>query len=83
MPVTYVAKVGLSDPVDTVVICESVGVRKPDPRIFRHALAVLGAEPSPRVLMVGDSFTADVGGRAACVWISDGSPLLENGPQPH
>ncbi|MFC5144633.1 HAD family hydrolase [Streptomyces aureoversilis] len=80
-------RAGLYDLVDTVVISESIGVRKPDPRIFHHALAALGAEPSPRAVMVGDSLTADVGGAQAAglsaVWISKGRPLPGDGPQPH
>ncbi|MFQ6199226.1 HAD family hydrolase [Streptomyces sp. NPDC000405] len=51
--------------VDTVVACESAGVRKPDPRIFHLALSALGAAPSPRVVMVGDSLATDVGGALA------------------
>ncbi|WP_160330252.1 HAD family hydrolase [Streptomyces roseifaciens] len=80
-------RAGLYDLVDTAVISESAGVRKPDPRIFHLALAALGAEPSPRVVMVGDSLTADVGGALAAglsaVWISNNRPLPGDGPQPH
>lgn len=78
---------GLYDLMDTVVISESVGVRKPDPRIFHHALATLRAKPSRRVVMVGDSLTADVDGAVAAglaaVWISHGRALPSDGPQPY
>jgi len=36
-----------------------VGVTKPDPRLFRHALASLGADSEP-TWMVGDNFEADI-----------------------
>jgi len=41
-----------------------VGWSKPDPRIFRGALAALGALPE-RAWMVGDNFEADIRGAAA------------------
>jgi len=48
------------------VLCDSavVGCSKPDPRIFRGALAELGAAPG-RAWMVGDNFEADIQGAAA------------------
>ncbi|MCC3773340.1 HAD family hydrolase [Streptomyces sp. UNOB3_S3] len=56
-------------------------------RIFRHALAALDAEPSPRAVMVGDSLTADVGGALAAglsaVWGSHSRPPPAGGPWPH
>ena len=36
-----------------------VGVTKPDPRLFRHALVSLGANSEP-TWMVGDNFEADI-----------------------
>jgi len=38
---------------------ESVGVKKPDPKIFRHALTDSGSNPKES-LMVGDNYEADV-----------------------
>lgn len=49
--------------VDEFVLSFEVGVVKPDPAIFRHALDVLGTEPA-RTLMVGDSEEADGAARA-------------------
>ncbi len=44
-----------------------VGFEKPDPRIFEHALAAIGAAPE-RAAHVGDLYHADVtGARAAGV----------------
>ncbi|WP_367132244.1 MULTISPECIES: HAD family hydrolase [Streptomyces] len=77
---------GLYVLVDTVVISEAVGVRKPDTRIFRHALARLGAVAGPRVAMVGDSLEHDVAGAhttgLTTVWVSDGRQLPRTGPRP-
>jgi len=42
-----------------VITSEKVGVKKPDPRIFRYAMEMSGAEPFESV-MVGDSFEADI-----------------------
>ena len=38
---------------------ESVGVKKPDPKIFKHALKDSGSKPNES-LMVGDNYEADV-----------------------
>ncbi len=48
---------------DEYVLSFEVGAIKPDPAIFRIALARLGIDPS-RALMVGDSEEADGGARA-------------------
>ncbi len=50
---------GFADLIDTWVLSYEVGVRKPEPAIFRHACAQLGVVPS-RALMVGDT-VADAG----------------------
>ena len=47
--------------LDGLTISEDVGAAKPDPAIFRHALAGLGVAPK-RVTMVGDSWENDVRG---------------------
>jgi len=44
-----------------VIISEIVGVNKPDPAIFEHALALAGATKNES-LMIGDSLEADVYG---------------------
>jgi len=44
-----------------IVISEIVGVNKPDPAIFEHALALAGATKNES-LMIGDSLEADVYG---------------------
>jgi putative hydrolase of the HAD superfamily len=44
---------------DIILISESFGIKKPDPRIFKHALNQLGVEPSNAVY-VGDHPINDV-----------------------
>jgi len=50
---------GLTPLVDSVLCSSSEGIRKPDPELFRRALASLGAAPE-EAAMVGDSLTADI-----------------------
>ncbi|GAA2720474.1 MULTISPECIES: HAD family hydrolase [Streptomyces] len=80
-------RAGLYDLVDAVVISDAVEIRKPDARIFHHALTRLGAKSGPHVVMVGDSLENDITGahRAglATVWVSHGRPLPGTGPRPH
>ena len=55
---------GLEDAFDVLAISESLGVEKPDPRIFRHVLSALGLRPSENghVVMVGNRLDRDVRG---------------------
>lgn len=66
---------GLRPLVDAVVVSESAGMRKPDPRIFDLA-ARAGGSPLDGGWMIGDSATADVGGAHAAglhsVWLDRG-----------
>lgn len=54
-----VVNCGLDKLVNTVAISESVGVYKPDPKIFQHALSGLNADPSSTIF-VGDNPEADI-----------------------
>ncbi|MFE5871379.1 HAD family hydrolase [Streptomyces roseifaciens] len=78
---------GLNDLVDTVVISDAVKVRKPDARIFRHAIAQLGAVAGPHVVVIGDSLEHDIAGAHATgltsVWVSHDRPLPDREPHPH
>lgn len=71
--VDKLAALGMTRLVDALITSEEVGVTKPDPRIFRVALARLQARPEETVL-VGDNWAADVlGARAAGirpVWLN-------------
>ncbi len=64
---------GLSDYFETVVVSADLGVAKPDPSVFKHALSQLGAD-SDRAVMVGDSISKDVDGALAAglgaVWVN-------------
>lgn len=59
--------------VDALVVSEEVGASKPDPEIFRVALARLDCAPEDAV-MVGDSWSADIAGARAAgiraVWFN-------------
>lgn len=52
---------GLAQFLDVVVISGDIGVEKPDPAIFDHALRLLGMT-APRCLFVGDSLASDDAG---------------------
>jgi putative hydrolase of the HAD superfamily len=71
--VEKLAHLEMTDLVDVLVISEEVGVAKPDPEIFRIALARCHT-PAHAAVMLGDSWTADVlGARAAeirAVWFN-------------
>jgi putative hydrolase of the HAD superfamily len=47
--------------IDALVVSEAVGVAKPDPAIFAHALAALDCDADDAV-MIGDSWLADIEG---------------------
>jgi len=51
---------GILPQVDTVIVSEAVGLRKPHPALVRVGLDALGLAPH-EVLFVGDTFTEDVG----------------------
>jgi HAD superfamily hydrolase (TIGR01509 family) len=54
---------GLAPLLDVMVFSEEVGVSKPQPEIFLHALRELGVEPA-HALFVGDRLETDVQGAA-------------------
>ncbi len=62
-----VAQVGPGDHVDMRVIVDSqvVGVAKPDPAIFDHALPAFAEFDRARIAYVGDSVTMDIAASAA------------------
>ena len=59
------ARLGLGDAVAHLVTSEEIGAEKPDPRLFRSALAKLGVA-AERAVMLGDSPEKDVRGALAC-----------------
>ena len=52
---------GLAELLDVVVISGDVGIEKPDPRVFDHALQLLGMT-AKQCLFVGDSIISDDAG---------------------
>jgi len=62
-----VCQVGPGEHVPVLVIIDShvVGVAKPDPGIFQHALDVFPGIERSRIAYVGDSVTMDIGGARA------------------
>ena len=73
---------GLDRFIDELVVSEETGMSKPDPRIFQIALDRLGRR-ADEVVMVGDSWAADVlGARAAgirAIWFN---PDCAPSPEP-
>lgn len=76
----------LAEYLDLLVVSEEVGVAKPDPAIFRIAMADLGVTPR-ETLFVGDSVEFDMRGALAAglpfVWMNPrGEPPPEDLPAP-
>lgn len=83
---TRLARTGLSDHFDLLVISEQIGVAKPDAKIFDYALAQAGNPPRERVLMVGDTAESDIlgginAGLATC-WLNAHGRTLPEGINP-
>lgn len=56
------ARSGLGDYFDAIVISDELGIQKPDPGIFRAALDRVGVTSTDRVIMVGDGLHSDIRG---------------------
>lgn len=67
-----IERFGLQPYMDVIVIEGEFGRGKPDPAVFRHALATVGVD-APEAWHVGDNLYADVGGAQGAgmhgVWI--------------
>jgi putative hydrolase of the HAD superfamily len=79
----HINALGLADLVDTILISESEGVRKPEREIFTHAALRLGVDPEG-CIFVGDNPAADILGAHAAgmrtVWLSHGGEWPANLP---
>jgi putative hydrolase of the HAD superfamily len=68
---------GVHDALDCVVISGELGVRKPDPRIFRHVLRAMNIAPEA-CWFVGDHPVHDVAGARGAgmtaAWVDHGQP---------
>lgn len=71
------AQLGLADWFRAIVVSSRAGAAKPNPEIFRVALAQFGVDPAA-TLHVGDSWEDDVCGAAAAgmraLWLRRGRP---------
>jgi putative hydrolase of the HAD superfamily len=74
-------QLGLKHLFDAIVVSDAVGLRKPDPAIFHHALQRTGLSPA-NIIHVGDS-PEDVHGAQAAgirpVWICRDRQTESNG----
>jgi HAD superfamily hydrolase (TIGR01549 family) len=78
---------GVADLFEAIIISAEVGLRKPNPRIYRQMLEMLRLDAS-EVLFVGDTPREDVAGPQEAgmqtAWISKGAAAVPEGiPQPH
>jgi putative hydrolase of the HAD superfamily len=79
-------RLGLRDRMDAFFIADEVGMVKPDPAFFRHAVRELGGTPE-RSAMVGDRYARDViGAHAAGLFTVlldvHAIPIPDGAPQP-
>lgn len=63
----YIEAQGWSRWFKAIVVSQRVGIIKPHPAIFAHAVAALGT-PGERILHVGDDWVADIAGARAAGW---------------
>ena len=81
------ARTGLGNHFDVLVISEEVGVAKPHRGIFEHALSMMGQPARSDVLMVGDNPDSDIlGGLNAGLdtcWLNVDNRLPPEGIMPH
>lgn len=80
------ARTGLRDYFDLLVISEQIGVAKPHPSIFDYALEQAGNPARSRVLMVGDTAESDIlggmnAGLSTC-WLNAHQRTLPDGVEP-
>ncbi len=78
---------GVADLFEAVIISAEVGLRKPNPQIYRRMLEMLRLD-GREVLFVGDTPREDVAGPQQAgmqtAWISKGAAAVPEGiPQPH
>ena len=60
--------VGLDVLVDAVVLSDDIGVNKPDPRLYRHAMERVGDMCPEGHLMIGDNPMTDIEGARLSGW---------------
>lgn len=60
--------VGLDGKVDLVVLSDDIGVNKPDPRLYRHAMQRAADTEPAHHLMIGDNPDTDIAGALRSGW---------------
>ncbi len=79
-----IEQTGVAPYLTAVVISGELGIGKPDPAIFAHALELVDTSPAHAV-MVGDSWERDVTGALSAgmraVWISHGRAAPSSDPR--
>ena len=78
------AKFGIADFFEHIVISEDIGWRKPHGKIFESALASLGESPSDAIF-IGDNPEADITGSSDCgidsVWVKRKEQFIRTKPK--
>ncbi len=69
---------GVAERVDTIVLADEVGARKPDPAIFLRALSELGVEADD-AMFVGDKLDSDIRGAAEVGMVTVQALWFESG----
>lgn len=60
--------VGLDTMIDAVVLSDDIGINKPDPRIYAHAMRRSGCTDPSAHIMIGDNPATDIAGALASGW---------------
>jgi HAD superfamily hydrolase (TIGR01549 family) len=81
-----IARLGLTPHFDALFLADEMGMVKPDPGVFQHAMDVLGSAPE-RTAMVGDRYDRDIVGAHTLGIFTvlvdvHAIPIPAGGPQP-
>ena len=60
--ISRIEKSIIKDFIHHLVISDDVGIAKPDPRIFEHAVNLVGNPDKSEIIMIGDSLSSDIRG---------------------
>lgn len=87
LQIVRLEKTGLKDHIDLLVVSEEVGIAKPHPAIFDHAIERMGYPARDKVLMVGDNPDSDIlgalnAGLHSC-WLNRHNKSARIGINPH
>ena len=75
-----IRKIGLDRYLDYIFVSEEIGYNKPHKKYFEHIFTKVGKMPKEKIMMVGDSLTADIqGGKNAGIMTCWYNPKGETG----